>query len=149
MKKIAIFTLVFVSFTASAQTQEVISSITTFFDGLQTRDTLKIKTVCDKELLLQTIVENDFGSQLQREATSKFYKSVAAIPSFMKIEERLLDYKVLIDGPMAQVWTPYEFYINDKISHVGVNSFTLQLDNNPKKPIWKIVHIIDTRRRKQ
>lgn len=140
--------MVLSSFGLNAQTQDVIASITTFFEGLHGRDTIKIKTVCDKELLLQTIVENDFGSQLQRESTDRFYKSVAAIPSFMKVEEKLLDYKVLIDGSMAQVWTPYEFFINDKISHVGVNSFTLQLDNNPKKPVWKIVHIIDTRRKK-
>jgi hypothetical protein len=45
---------------------------------------------------------------------------------------------------MANVWTPYEFYINEKLSHIGVNSFTLLLENN----IWKIVHIIDTRRKK-
>ena len=35
-------------------------------------------------------------------------------------------------------------YVNDKLSHIGTNSFTLLLENN----IWKIVHIIDTRRKK-
>ena len=40
------------------------------------------------------------------------------------------------------------FYINEKLSHIGTNSFTLLLENNPETSRWKIVHIIDTRRKK-
>jgi len=58
-------------------------------------------------------------------------------------EERLLSYKVLVDGNMAHVWTPYEFYVNGQLSHCGVNSFQLFNDNGQ----WKITYIIDTRRR--
>jgi hypothetical protein len=61
----------------------------------------------------------------------------------MKFEERLLDYSIQVDGAMAHVWTPYEFYVNNKFSHKGVNAFTLFKDNG----LWKIVYLIDTRRR--
>jgi hypothetical protein len=44
---------------------------------------------------------------------------------------------------MAHAWTPYEFYINGKLSHKGVNAFTLYKDDGQ----WKIVHLIDTRRK--
>jgi hypothetical protein len=44
---------------------------------------------------------------------------------------------------MAHVWAPYEFYINDKLSHTGVNTFTLFKE----KDIWKIIYLIDTRRK--
>jgi len=57
--------------------------------------------------------------------------------------EKLLDYKIQIDGPLAHVWTPYEFYVNGKLSHSGVNSFTLFKE----KDAWQIIHIIDTRRK--
>jgi hypothetical protein len=30
-----------------------------------------------------------------------------------------------VDGSMAHAWTPYEFYVNGKLSHKGVNAFTL------------------------
>jgi hypothetical protein len=62
----------------------------------------------------------------------------------MKFEERILNYYTQIDGNLANVWTPYEFYIYEKFSHMGANSFTLYNDNGK----WQIIHIIDTRRKK-
>lgn len=132
------------SFSISAQEKEIKQSISVFFEGLQSADTLKIQSVCHKEMKLQSIMEKNSVGNLSFETNSEFYKSIASIPKNLKIEERILDYKIQIDNSMAQVWTPYEFYIDGKLSHIGTNSFTLLLENN----IWKIVHIIDTRRKK-
>ena len=132
------------SFSISAQEKEIKQSISVFFEGLQTADTLKIQSVCHKEMKLQSIMEKNAVGSLSFESNSAFYKSIASIPKNIKIEERILNYTIQIDGSMAQVWTPYEFYIDGKLSHIGTNSFTLLLENN----IWKIVHIIDTRRKK-
>jgi hypothetical protein len=128
----------------SEQAKQIKQSIFVFFEGLQSADTLKIQSVCHKEMKLQSIMEKNTIGNLSFESNEEFYKSIASIPKNLKIEERILDYKIQIDGSMAQVWTPYEFYINDKLSHFGTNSFTLLLENN----VWKIVHIIDTRRKK-
>lgn len=148
MKKNVSLFVFLISFYAKSQTQDIIASVDRFFEGLHARDTLKIQSVCDKDILLQSIIENEYGSHLENETPKKFYKTIAMAPKQLEFFEKLLDYKVMVDGYMAQVWTPYEFYINGKISHTGVNCFTLQRDNNPKQPIWKIVHIIDTRRKK-
>lgn len=126
-----------------AQETDVKKSITTFFEGMHTSDTLKIKSVCSDTMLLQSVSEGKNGTKLVTEKVSEFYKSIAEIPAGMKIEERLLDYKIQIDGAMAHAWTPYEFYINGKLSHKGVNSFQLFKDNG----IWKIIYIVDTRRK--
>ena len=141
-----LFILLFFGFSISisAQEKEIKQSISVFFDGLQTADTLKIQSVCHKEMKLQSIMEKNSIGNLSFETNEEFYKSIASIPKNLKIEERILDYKIQIDNSMAQVWTPYEFYIDGKLSHIGTNSFTLLLENN----IWKIVHIIDTRRKK-
>jgi hypothetical protein len=142
MKK---FILAFVVLSAqflSAQEADVKKSINTFFEGLHTGDTLKIQSVCHKSMVLQTITELPVGSKLSTDEISEFYKSIASIPPNMKIEERLLDYKIQIDGSMAHAWTPYEFYVNGKLSHSGTNSFQLFKDNG----VWKIVYIIDTRK---
>ena len=132
------------SLSISAQEKEIKQSISVFFEGLQSADTLKIQSVCHKEMKLQSIMEKNSVGNLSFETKSAFYKSIASITKNLKIEERILDYKIQIDNSMAQVWTPYEFYIDGKLSHIGTNSFTLLLENN----IWKIVHIIDTRRKK-
>lgn len=136
------------SFSISAQEKEIKQSISVFFEGLQSADTLKIQSVCHKEMKLQSIMEKNAIGNLSFETNSAFYKSIASIPKNLKIEEKILEYKILIDGTMAHVWTPYEFYVNEKLSHIGTNSFTLLLDNNPEASGWKIVHIIDTRRKK-
>ena len=61
----------------------------------------------------------------------------------MKFQEKLLSFSIQIDGSMAHAWTPYEFYINEKLSHKGINAFTLFKENE----LWKIIYIIDTRRK--
>ncbi|WP_294820428.1 nuclear transport factor 2 family protein [uncultured Flavobacterium sp.] len=142
MKKTAFIVFSIFAMQLHAQESEIKKSIATFFDGLHTADTLKIKSVCSDKLILQTITENAGGSKLERENISEFYKSVASIPKFTKIEERLLDYKIQVDDSLAHAWTPYEFYVNGKMSHSGVNSFQLYKDNGA----WKIIYIIDTRR---
>jgi len=40
------------------------------------------------------------------------------------------------------VWAPYTFYLNERISHCGVNSIELLQDASG----WKITQISDTRR---
>ena len=144
MRQLIILLFFGFSLSISAQEKEVKQSISVFFEGLQSADTLKIQSVCHKEMKLQSIMEKNTIGNLSFETNEEFYKSIASIPKNLKIEERILDYKIQIDNSMAQVWTPYEFYIDGKLSHIGTNSFTLLLENN----IWKIVHIIDTRRKK-
>ncbi len=150
-----LFILLFFGFNLSISAQEkdpndtekakqIKQSISVFFEGLQSADTLKIQSVCHKEMKLQSITEKNAIGTLSFQSNLDFYKSIAAIPKNLKIEEGLLSYNIQIDGTMANVWTPYEFYVNDKQSHIGTNSFTLLLENNS----WKIVHIIDTRRKK-
>lgn len=144
MRQLIILLFFGFSFSISAQEKEIKQSISVYFEGLQSADTLKIQSVCHKEMKLQSVMEKNAIGTLSFETNSAFYKSIASIPKNLKIEERILDYKIQIDNSMAQVWTPYEFYIDGKLSHIGTNSFTLLLENN----IWKIVHIIDTRRKK-
>lgn len=143
MKKLLLLVVLFSIQDITAQETDVKKSINIFFEGLQSADTLKIKSVCSESLILQSISEGKAGTKLNTEKASEFFKSIAGIPAGMKIEERLLDYKIQIDGAMAHAWTPYEFYINDKLSHKGVNSFQLFND----KGTWKIIYIVDTRKK--
>lgn len=142
MKK---FLLVIIAFSAqfmAAQEADVRKTIDTFFIGLNTTDTLKIQTVCSEDLILQTIAEKPAGGVLTGDDIKEFYKSIGSVPKNIKIEERILSHEIKVDGSMAHAWTPYEFYVNGKLSHSGTNSFTLFKDNGQ----WKIIHIIDTRK---
>ena len=143
MKKIIFLLVMVFTISIQAQNQEVQQTIETFFEGFHARDSVKIKSVCSDKMILQSIAENAKGGKLTDESVSEFYHSIAGIPANLDFQEKLLSYSIQVDGTMAQVWTPYEFYMNGKLSHKGVNAFTLFKDNG----IWKIIYIIDTRRR--
>ncbi|KRB53476.1 nuclear transport factor 2 family protein [Flavobacterium sp. Root186] len=140
------FILIFLLFglSSNAQKQEVQKAIEIFFEGFHQKDSVKIKTVCADKMILQSISESSVkGNKLSNESANEFYKSIGMIPSSMKFQEKILSYNIQIDGTMAHVWAPYEFYLNDKLSHTGVNTFTLFKE----KDSWKIIYLIDTRRK--
>jgi nitrate/TMAO reductase-like tetraheme cytochrome c subunit len=143
MKKSFLIICLIVTTSFQAQNQEIQKVIETFFEGFHAKDTVKMKSVCSDKIILQSIMENAKEAKLSDESAKEFYNSIATIPSDFKFEEKILSYSIQVDGTMAHVWTPYEFYINDKFSHSGVNAFTLFKENG----IWKIIYCIDTRRK--
>ncbi|HCQ14190.1 nuclear transport factor 2 family protein [Flavobacterium sp.] len=143
MKKISFLLILIFSVSVNAQNQEVQKTIETFFEAFHAKDTVKLKSICSDKIILQSIQENANGGKLSDEAASEFYKSIASIPANFNIKEKILNYSIQVDGTMAHAWTPYEFYINDKLSHKGVNAFTLFKEND----VWKIIYVIDTRRK--
>lgn len=144
MKVYFILFFVLLSLIANAQKQEVQKSVEIFFEGFHQRDSIKMKSVCLDQVILQSISESKIkGNKLSTENVKEFYKSIVSIPLTLKFQEKILSYNIQIDGSMAHVWTPYEFYLNDKLSHTGVNAFTLFKE----KDSWKIIYLIDTRRK--
>jgi hypothetical protein len=143
MRNFLLTVLLFVSAHFQAQNQEIQKVVETFFEGFHKKDTIKIHTVCSDKMILQSIVESSKGNKLSDETAKEFYNSIAAIPADFDFQEKILSYTIQIDGTMAHAWTPYEFYVSGKLSHRGVNAFTLFKEYD----VWKIIYIIDTRRK--
>lgn len=143
MKKIVFVIALFFVGIVNAQKEQVQKTIETFFEGFHAKDSIKIKSTCSDSMIIQSVSENTKGNKLSDGKPAAFYKSIVSIPADIKFEERILSYNIQVDGSMAHVWTPYEFYRNGKLSHKGVNAFTLfNEDGN-----WRIIHLIDTRRK--
>ena len=133
-----------VTLAQQAQEDKIKEVISLFFEGLQNGDTLKIKQTISDELVLHTAFLNKEGKAMLRdEDVSKFLNSVASKNPEDRWEEKLLSYNIQIDSNMANVWTPYEFYLNNNLSHCGVNSFQMFHDSTN----WKIIYLMDTRRK--
>lgn len=143
MKKIFLFVIVLINQFSFAQENEIQLTIGKFFNAFHQRDSIALKKVCSENLVLHSISESEKGNKFSVEKASNFYKSIATIPLSIKFEEKILSFKVQVDVAMAHVWIPYEFYVNDQLSHSGVNSFQLFKENDG----WKVVYILDTRRR--
>lgn len=147
MRKIILLTLLLFSVYSQGQNQEIQKVIETFFEAFHVKDTVKLKTLCDDRMILQSIAENVKGTQLSNEKPQAFFKSIASIPAELNFQEKIMSYSIQVDGSMAHAWTPYEFYVNGKVSHKGVNAFTLFKKDSPQTSEWKIIHLIDTRRK--
>ena len=149
MLKIITFLILFIfSNTIIAQEKQeeipIKTVIKTFFKGLHKGDSAIISNTLHKEIKIQTTSTNKEGEQiLQTDSKIKLLTSIANKKPEHIYLEKLLSFDIKIDGNLASVWTPYEFYFNGKFSHCGANSF--QLFNNNGK--WEIIFLVDIRRR--
>ncbi|WP_345003901.1 nuclear transport factor 2 family protein [Snuella lapsa] len=120
------------------------ATVDTFFEAFHKGDTVLLKSVMADKIRLQTAYRDKEGKDvLVTDEPQKLIDAIANRPADQKWDERLLEYNIQVDGNMANAWTPYEFWFNDKFSHCGVNSFQLFKDGEH----WKIIYLMDTRRR--
>lgn len=130
---------------ASAQTAEdsVKMTVNKLFEAMKNSDSLQIAETFADSAVLQTISKNKEGKTVVlNEAVKAFAASVAKLGKG-DADERIQFAVIKTDGPLAIVWTPYQFFYKGQFSHCGVNSFQLVRFNGQ----WKIQYLIDTRRR--
>jgi len=144
-----LFFLFFIAHITTSYSQNELSEanakifIDVFFDGFHSGDTLKMKSVMMPNMMMQSAyLKSDGENEVRYSRGSDFLKVVASRPEGQVWKERLLGYEVVSDGNLAHVWTPYRFYVDEKFSHCGANSFTLVYTDES----WKILNIIDSRR---
>jgi hypothetical protein len=141
---ITLFIIVF-GFAGNAQGAEdsVKATINTLFAAMKSADAALLKSVFSDSALLQTIARDKEGKTVIRTESANDFAALVGTLKKDSADERISFETVKIDGPLAIVWTPYNFFYNGKFSHCGVNSFQLVRFEG----IWKIQYLIDTRRR--
>ena len=117
--------------------------IADFFLSMKRADTAGMRATLSPFAQLQaTQATPDAEPTVMQQSIPNFMASVARTPPGA-LDERIAFETVNIDGPLASVWTPYQFYYNGRFSHCGANSFQLvRLQGK-----WLIQYIIDTRRK--
>lgn len=119
------------------------TTIQQLFDAMRNSDSTALKACFGDSALLQTITRGKKGELVVvNETVGSFAKSIASLGKGDGDERHTMG-TILVDGPMATAWVPYQFYYKGKFSHCGVNNFTLIRFNG----VWKVQYIIDTRRR--
>ncbi len=124
--------------------EQAIAVVDQFFDGFHKGDTTLMRAVILESAILETAFATPQGeNRLNNGSIDRLLEGIANRPADQVWKEKLLSYSVNIDGNLAQVWTPYEFYLNGEFSHCGANAFTMVKTDDG----WKINHLIDSRRR--
>ena len=148
MKIVASFLLMSVfSVTCYAQWTDdhaaVRQTIEQLFDGMRATDSVKIASVFDPNCKMASAFINKEGIPQYREGTLEQFLGSVGAPHDGLYDEKLWSMDIQIDGPVAQAWTEYSFFLDTTLLHCGVNTFQLAKTENG----WKITSILDSRRK--
>lgn len=120
-------------------------TIEEFFEAFHRQDSIALREIAHPSITMQSIaIDAEGRSTLSTVSFGNFLRSISSIPETTGFEEKLHSFDITVNGPMATVITPYSFWIDDKLSHCGVNTFQLFKESDE----WKIIYIIDTRTQK-
>jgi hypothetical protein len=143
--RVLVLILTFLQLNATAQDDEnkVKQVISTLFDGMRKSDSNMIRSAFAPGAILQKVAKNKDGQTfIHSERITDFITAISQ-PHSEVYDERINFDIIRIDNDLAMVWTPYKFYLGEKFSHCGVNSFQLVR----LKKEWKIQYLIDTRQK--
>ncbi len=115
---------------------QVMVPVQALFDGIARRDPAIILAAMRADGTATAAGEKADGTKsVRRMSAADFAAGIKPGPE--RLEERLTDIAVEIDGDIAMVWGPYVFLIDGKVHHCGVDHFDLVRENGS----WKIANV--------
>jgi hypothetical protein len=103
------------------------------FSAMKAVDTVALKSCFTTNALLNVSQLRPEGPIVREVPISKFVQSVLSRKQG-DMDERVLSWgPILIDHEIATAWVPYEFYLNGKFSHKGVDVFLFVKTGNEFK----------------
>lgn len=117
----------------SADEDQIKAVILKTFSAMKAVDSVSLKSCFTSTALLQISQMRPEGNSVRDLPVSKFVQSVLSRKPG-EMDERVLSWgPILIDHEIATAWVPYEFYLNGKFSHKGVDVFLLVKTGNEFK----------------
>lgn len=133
------FTILSVQAGAQTTQDSIKQTVDRMFLGMKNADSAMVVGTFHPSAILQTIVGD---GNIRTQGFTEFGAVMKKLKAG-QLDERITYGSILVDGNMASVWTPYRLYFDGNFMHCGANSFHLVRTNGA----WKIVHLIDTRRK--
>ena len=136
-RAIVVFGLFAFARTASAQTSRdsVVATVNEFFAAMTARDSARLAHVQFPDGILYSARVRADSVTIESGTFDGFNKRFAAMRD--TIVERLWQPTVLVHGPLAVVWAPYDIHRNRQFVHCGVDAFTLM-----RSPTgWKVTTV--------
>ena len=100
------------------------------FSAMKSVDSVALKSCFTSNALLHISQVKPEGNVVREVPATKFIQNVMTRKPG-EMDERVLSWgPILIDQEIATAWVPYEFYLNGKFSHKGVDVFLLVKTGN-------------------
>lgn len=103
--------------------QAVLTVVQEFFDTMASKDVEGARRILIPEGRFHSVRDLKSGKVTQTFTNQQYLQELAKGKE--RYRERMWNPEVRIHGFIATVWTPYDFWVDDKLSHCGVDSFNL------------------------
>lgn len=122
------------------QASEVRATLQQLFDGMRAGDAASVQQVFHPEARFLSVGEKEGAPFLFHGDPAAFVQAIGK-PHEQVWDERVWEVEIRVDGSLATAWMQYAFFLDDTLSHCGVNAF--QLFHASAR--WQIIQITDTR----
>lgn len=113
--------------TASAQPaserDEVLKIVQAFFDTMTARDVEGARKILQPQGRFHATRMRDGKPEIRAFSNEEYFADLQAAKT--RMQERIWNPEVRIRGTIATVWAPYDFWIDGKLSHCGIDAFDL------------------------
>lgn len=108
---------------AQSEREAVLAVAQALFDAMETRDTAAYNRIVLPEVRYLAVLDLGGPATVQWTASAELLTTLSTTgPTF---REKMWDAEVRISGPLAAIWTPYDFHFGEQLSHCGVDAFHL------------------------
>jgi hypothetical protein len=107
----------------STDEKAVIEVVEQFFQGLSAKDSTALRGAMLPHGTISSVREIDGRRVVRYQEYEQFFENIAMEEN--DFLERMWEPMVLINGDVAMLWTPYDFYFNGSFSHCGIDAFNL------------------------
>jgi len=105
------------------QRGEILATVQGVFDALG-GDADKLSAVMMPDVTMRSNSIEEDGTVTSSTSTVEGLRD-RIVSSGSTMVERMFDSQVMVSGPIATVWTPYDFYTGGEFSHCGIDVVTL------------------------
>lgn len=124
---------------SSADEAGALEAVQQLFDALATGDEALLRSVMDPSVVMHFSETRDGATTFGSATLDGLAERITS--SAEPLIERMWDPVVLVNGPLATVWTPYDFYAGSALSHCGVDAVNVMNTEDG----WRIVALSWTR----
>lgn len=127
--RVPLFTILFALAASAAHAQAtpdrdaVLNALQVFFDTMTARDVDGARDILVPQGRFHVLELSTPKAEPRSFANEEYFAQLQASKQTMR--ERIWNPEVRVHGPIATVWTPYDFWIDGKLSHCGVDAFDL------------------------
>ena len=107
----------------AADAAPVLASVQRLFDAMARHDTATARTLLLPGTRFTALPSDSAPARPRAQSDSAFLRMLATRPE--RLLERMWAPAVQVQGAIATVWAPYDFHIDGRWSHCGIDTITL------------------------